>query len=192
MSTYLDPETIENILSHRPVYLAIHEDFDYEHTTHDTLAVEFTFEKAAFYAVQAALKDVLKHGAYMPKKRWYLEEFKGISSNVIYWTDSWLGTKIDICKVEQWLPGRGRVDTQYFDFDSWFKNHILEDQLTCNQVKTQLKTWSDTLSQGTLPPELLQQMHTSLGRFKEVDDMQKWVGCYGSEAPGWKRQLIPA
>ena len=185
MSTYLDAETVENILSHRPVYLAIREDFDYGHTKHDNLAIEFSFEKAALYAIRAGINR-LHDEAYVPKKRWYLTKYEGWSQHTVWWEDAWLSPRIDECKVEQWLPGRGRAEVQYFDFDNWFKKRIIASRMSPEQIDEQLSSWRDALANGNLPEELLQQMHASIQSFEKVDDRLGWVEHYGSEAPRYR------
>ncbi len=185
---YLDTETVENILSHRPVYLAIHEEFDYEHTTHDVLTVEFAFEKAALHAIRTALKNAADN-KYRPQHRWHLYRWEGFSHDTIYWSDGWETQKIDACQVQQWLPGRGLVDTRVFDFDAWFKSRIVADHPTSEQIGSQLARWSKTLADGKVPPELLQRMQPRVTRFEPVDDRALWVERYGTEAPGWRKTI---
>lgn len=191
MSTYLDAETVENILSHRPVYLAIREEFCYEHTKHENLAIEFSFEKAALQAHQVGLNG-LHEEAYVPKKRWYLTKFEGWRDHTVWWEDCWLLRRIDECKVEQWLPGRGRADVRYFDFDNWFKRRIMSSKMSPAEIDKQLISWRDALSNDNLPEELLQQMHASIERFEKIDDRQAWVEHYGSEAPWYSETVDPS
>lgn len=186
--SYLDQQTVENILSHRPVYLATHERFDYEYTNCDVIAVDFAFNQAARFAIQAAIQNAVKDKKYAPNTRWYLKEIEGYKEKQIYWHDRWICSLVDKVTVEQWLPNRGKVEEHIFDFDIWFKQTIKTKHLSCRQVGAQLNSWLNLMASGTVPAELLQQMkkrtsHSPQKRWKVKDDRQEWVERYGTQAP---------
>ena len=183
MPTFLDEATVENILSFRPVYLAILEGL-YEVATHNVLAVDFSFHRAATQAIEAGLKSC-DNEAYRPNNRWYLEECEGMNSRHIFWQDGWQASRMPLCKVEKWLPGQGRVDIRFFVFDAWFKQQIIGGKLSFDQIVQKMESWRKH------PEELLGQMHTSCERFEKIDDRQAWVEHYGSEAPWWLDTVDP-
>lgn len=184
MPTFLDEATVENILSFRPVYLAILGEHYYEYTSHEILTVDFDFDTAAVQAIEAGLNS-FEDKDYMPTNRWFLQERDGFRERHISWRDGWQASKMQSCTVQKWLPGRGQIEVHFFVFDAWFKQQIIAEKLSFDQIVQKLESWRKH------PDQLLGQMQTSYERFQKVDDRQAWVEHYGSEAPGWMGTVDP-
>ena len=108
---YLHSETVEEIIKHRPQFVAVKHYDMYEYSTWRNLANELTFREAARKAALAVLQSNRLCETYDPHSRWYLRDKHFSDDKQLEWWDSWQCSAPATCYVEEWLPEQGKQGT---------------------------------------------------------------------------------